>query len=34
MKHMPKRAKRPSKSGVLGVKSMFLGLKNDKPEPK
>jgi hypothetical protein len=27
MKYMAKMAKRPSKSGVLGVKSGFLGLK-------
>jgi len=34
MKTCLKGAKRPLKSGVLGVKSKFLGLKNDEPEPK
>ena len=28
MKHMTKRAKQPSKSGILGSKSGYLGFKN------
>ena len=34
MKTCLKGAKCPLKSGVLGVKSRFLGLKNDESEPK
>ena len=30
MKHMAKKGKNPSKSGVLGVKSVFLGVNNNE----